>query len=66
MENVKNNCLLTINKFNDSKSFISGNRCKKGSGGITETKNLPNMYKYKFERLFDMSHYQKKSLQRNN
>ena len=48
----ENNCLLTINKFNDSKSFISGNRCEKGSGGITENKNLPNMYKYKFERLF--------------
>lgn len=48
----ENNCLLTINKFNDNKSFISGNRCEKGSGGITEAKNLPNIYKYKFERLF--------------
>ncbi len=48
----ENNCLLTINKFNNGKSFISGNRCEKGSGGITETKDLPNMYKYKFERLF--------------
>ena len=48
----ENNCLLTINKFSNGKSFISGNRCEKGSGGITEAKNLPNMYKYKFERLF--------------
>ncbi len=48
----ENNCLLTINKFNNNKSFISGNRCEKGSGNITENKNLPNMYKYKFERLF--------------
>lgn len=48
----ENNCLLTINKFNNGKAFISGNRCEKGSGGITENKNLPNMYKYKYERLF--------------
>ena len=63
----ENNCLLTINKFNDSKSFISGNRCEKGSGGITENKNLPNMYKYKFERLFGYEPLsEEKSLQRNN
>ncbi len=49
----ENNCLLTINKFSNGKSFISGNRCEKGSGGVTENKNLPNMYKYKFERLFN-------------
>lgn len=48
----ENNCLLTINKFNNGKAFISGNRCEKGSGSITENKNLPNMYKYKYERLF--------------
>ncbi len=48
----ENNCLLTINKFNNGKIFISGNRCEKGSGNITENKQLPNMYKYKFERLF--------------
>ncbi|MGN1330594.1 MAG: acyl-CoA dehydratase activase-related protein [Clostridia bacterium] len=48
----ENNCLLTINKFSNGKSFVSGNRCEKGSGGTTENKNLPNMYKYKFERLF--------------
>ncbi len=26
----ENNCLLTINKFSNGKSFISGNRCEKG------------------------------------
>lgn len=48
----ENNCLLTINKFNNGKTFISGNRCEKGSGNITEKADLPNMYKYKNERLF--------------
>lgn len=48
----ENNCLLTVNRFGNGKSFISGNRCEKGNGGITEKKDLPNMYKYKYERLF--------------
>ena len=48
----ENNCLLTINKFGNSKKFISGNRCERGSGEVTENSSLPNLYKYKFERLF--------------
>ena len=48
----ENNCQLTINKFNNGKKFISGNRCERGSGVVTEKNNLPNLYKYKFERLF--------------
>ena len=51
----ENNCQLTINKFGDNKSFISGNRCEKGAGKIEDstTINLPNIYKYKFDRLFN-------------
>lgn len=48
----ENNCLLTINKFNDNSRFISGNRCEKGSGQITSNSDLPNLYKYKYERTF--------------
>ena len=48
----ENNCLLTINRFSNGKVFISGNRCEKGSGNVIENKQLPNMYKYKYERLF--------------
>ncbi len=48
----ENNCLLTINRFSNGKTFISGNRCEKGSGNVVENKQLPNMYKYKYERLF--------------
>jgi len=48
----ENNCLLTINTFEDGNKFISGNRCEKGAGQISEKKDLPNIYKYKFERLF--------------
>ena len=49
----ENNCLLTINKFNNNKKFISGNRCERGSGSVSENINLPNLYKYKYDRLFN-------------
>jgi CoA-substrate-specific enzyme activase, putative len=48
----ENNCGLTINMFNDKK-LISGNRCEKGSGDNGSPTLLPNMYKYKYEKLFD-------------
>ena len=49
----ENNCLLTINTFENGKKFISGNRCEKGAGNQdSDTKDLPNIYKYKFDRLF--------------
>ena len=49
----ENHCKLTINVFNNGKRYISGNRCEKGAGVITEHKNLPNLVKYKYERIFD-------------
>ena len=49
----ENNCLLTLNAFENGKKFISGNRCEKGAGNQDqELKDLPNIYKYKFDRLF--------------
>ena len=48
----ENHCLLTINMFDNGKKFISGNRCEKGSGETSKNKDLPNLYQYKFERLF--------------
>ncbi len=49
----ENNCLLTINIFENNKRYISGNRCEKGAGNTSIDKELPNLYKYKFQRLFD-------------
>ena len=48
----ENHCALTINMFN-KKSFISGNRCERGSGNNGSHSNLPNMYAWKYNRLFD-------------
>jgi predicted CoA-substrate-specific enzyme activase len=47
-----NNCLLTINKFNDEGQFISGNRCERGAGILEKKEELPNLYEYKYTRLF--------------
>ena len=49
----ENHCLLTINKFSNGSKYISGNRCEKGAGNLSEIKNLPNVMKYKYERLFN-------------
>ncbi len=49
----ENNCLLTINKFADGSRLITGNRCEKGEGKTEATHSeLPNLYEYKFKRLF--------------
>ena len=48
----ENHCLLTINKFSNGSKYISGNRCEKGAGNILDKKDLPNVMKYKYERLF--------------
>lgn len=48
-----NNCQLTVNMFNDGSRHITGNRCEVGAGGNRKKNNLPNLYKYKYNRLFD-------------
>ena len=52
-KNCENHCLLTINKFNDGSRYISGNRCEKGAGITNKTTDLPNLIKYKYERVFN-------------
>lgn len=47
-----NQCMLTINTFPNGKKFISGNRCERGAGIVSENSELPNLYDYKWNRLF--------------
>ena len=51
--NCENHCKLTINKFSNGQIHVSGNRCEKGAGIITKSKELPNLIQYKYQRLFD-------------
>ena len=48
----ENHCQLTINKFNNGKIYVSGNRCERGAGVVTGNSELPNLIKYKQTRIF--------------
>ena len=49
----ENHCKLTINKFSNGHIHVSGNRCEKGAGITNKETQLPNLMKYKYERLFE-------------
>lgn len=48
-----NNCVLTVNKFEGDRRFISGNRCERGLGKEKAKRDVPNLYDYKYHRIFD-------------
>ena len=48
-----NHCLLTINRFSGNRSYITGNRCEKGLGKEKNKENIPNLFDYKYHRIFD-------------
>ena len=60
----ENHCLLTINKFSNGTKHISGNRCEKGTGIVSENKELPNLVKYKYKRIFDYTPLEEKNAPR--
>ena len=47
-----NQCTLTINTFPNGKKYITGNRCERGAGIQSDNHALPNLYDYKWKRLF--------------
>lgn len=47
-----NNCLLTANKFSDGREFLTGNRCERGAGLEKDSQGIPNLFDYKYKRLF--------------
>lgn len=47
-----NNCRLTVNKFSGGRQYISGNRCERGLGKPKNVNNIPNLFEYKLERMF--------------
>ncbi|MBK5253062.1 MAG: 2-hydroxyacyl-CoA dehydratase [Peptostreptococcaceae bacterium] len=49
----ENNCILTISKFADGSRYVSGNRCEVGAGGVKSNKKAPNLYEYKYKKIFD-------------
>lgn len=47
-----NRCHLTVSDFGEGRRFISGNRCERPLG--RKVKDIPNLYKYKYEKLFSL------------
>ena len=48
-----NHCVLTINRFDGGRQFVSGNRCERGLGKEKAKKEIPNLFDYKYHRMFD-------------
>ena len=47
-----NNCVLTVNRFDSGRTFISGNRCERGLGKDVAKNSMPNLFDYKYKRIF--------------
>ena len=47
-----NNCRLTINRFSGGRQYISGNRCERGIGKEKNKENIPNLFDYKYKKIF--------------
>ena len=60
----ENHCLLTINQFSNGKKHISGNRCERGAGIVSENTKLPNLINYKFNRIFGYTPLEEKDAPR--
>ncbi|MCC8060799.1 MAG: 2-hydroxyacyl-CoA dehydratase [Clostridiales bacterium] len=48
-----NHCVLTVNRFGGGRQFISGNRCERGLGQEKTQEQVPNLFHYKNQRMFD-------------
>ncbi len=48
-----NQCLISVNRFQDGATYISGNRCERGAGRRPEDNPLPNLFAKKFARTFE-------------
>lgn len=64
-----NKCLLTINKFSETETFVSGNRCEVGEAiytnkKIDKKKDNINLYKYKYDKLFSYKSLSKEEAKR--
>ena len=44
--------LQLINSLTDV-DLLAGNRCEKGIGGVKNKDHIPNLFEYKYHRLFD-------------
>ena len=48
-----NHCVLTINRFEGGRQYVSGNRCERGLGVEKAKRDIPNLFTWKYHRIFD-------------
>ena len=48
-----NQCLITTQYFPNGQSHHAGNRCERGAGKTNSAEKPPNLYDYKYQRLFE-------------
>lgn len=48
-----NHCLITTHQFSNGQAYHAGNRCERGIGRVKAGADLPNLYAYKYQRLFE-------------
>lgn len=48
-----NNCLVSVKHFSSGSDYISGNRCEKGAGKDIVKNEIPNLYDFKYKRIFN-------------
>lgn len=48
-----NKCLLAVTHFDSGQDYISGNRCERGAELPSPSQDLPNLFRYKYQRVFD-------------
>ncbi len=59
-----NQCLLSLSDFGDGRTFISGNRCERPLGIEKKKTQLPNLFKYKYNKLFSYRSLSEKEARR--
>ena len=47
-----NQCQITTQRFSNGQSYACGNRCERGIGKSAADSSLPNLYAFKYQRLF--------------
>ena len=48
-----NQCLITMQRFPDGGRYYTGNRCERGIGKTKAEHHAPNIYSFKYKRVFD-------------
>lgn len=47
-----NQCLITTQHFSNGQEYHAGNRCERAVGSVKIHSEIPNLYAYKYQRLF--------------